>query len=103
MAYELMNVTEKDLAERLAYSEVGSVKHTQIMSEIHRRQLFVQYEAVEAQKRAALAEEKAAAASVIAAEAAVKNAKYMLICVVAATASTAISLIATVVTLWPKK
>jgi hypothetical protein len=63
----------------------------------------VQYEAVEAQKRAALAEEKAAAASVIAAEAAVKNAKYMLMCVIAATASTAISLIATIVMLWPKK
>jgi len=97
-----MNISEKDLAERLAYSEVGSAKHTQIMSEIQRRQLFVQYEAVEATKRAALAEEKAAAANVIAAEAAVKNAKYLLVCVIASTASTVISLVATIVALWPK-
>jgi hypothetical protein len=102
MAYELMNISDKDLAERLAYSDVGSAKHTQIMAELQRRQLFVQYEAVEATKRAALAEEKAAAANVIAAEAAVKNAKYLLVCVIATTASTVISLLATIVALWPK-
>jgi hypothetical protein len=61
-----MNISEKELAERLTYSEVGSAKHTEIMSEIQRRQLFLQYEAVEATKRAALAEEKAAEAHAIA-------------------------------------
>ena len=72
------------------------------MSEIHRLQLFVQYEAVAATKRAALADEKAAAATLIAADAAVKNAKYLMVCVIASTVSAITSLVATIVAVWPK-
>jgi len=102
MAYELMNLSGEELAERLATCEPGSTSHTQIMSEIQRRQLFAQYEANEALKRAALAEEQAAKASEIAAKAAVQNTKYMLWSAVAAAASAAISLVATIITLSAK-
>jgi hypothetical protein len=97
-----MNISEKELAERLTYSEVGSAKHTEIMSEIQRRQLFLQYEAVEATKRAALAEEKAAEAHAIAAHAAIKNAKYLLLCVVATTVTALLSLVTTFIVLWAR-
>jgi len=103
MAYELMNLSAKELAERLGTCAPGSTPHSELMSEIQRRQLFVQYEAVEAQKRAALAEEKAAEATVIVAGAAEQNTKYMLWAVIAATASAAISLLTTIITVWPKK
>ena len=103
MAYELMNLSAKELSDHLATGKPGSARHGEILTEIQRRQLFLQYEAVEVQKRAALAEEKAAEATVVVAGAVEQNAKYILWAVIAATASAAISLLTTIITVWPRK
>jgi hypothetical protein len=103
MVYELMSLSAEQLTERLGTCEPGSTPHAAITAEILRRQLFVQYEAVEAQKRAALAEEKATAAIVNTAIVISRNAKYMLWAVILATASTLVSLATTLIMVWPKK
>ena len=102
MAYEMMGLSGEELAERLGTCDPGSISHTQIMSEIQRRHLFAQYEATEVLKQAALAEEKAARISEIAARAALQNTKYMLWSAMAAAASAAVSLAATIITLSAK-
>jgi hypothetical protein len=103
MAYELMSLTAEQLTERLGTCEPGSTAHIGITAEILRRQLFVQYEAVEAQKQAALADEKAAAAILVTASVTSQNARYMLWAVIIAMASAVVSLATTIITVWPKK
>ena len=102
MAYEMMGLSAEELAERLGTCDPGSITHTQIMSEIQRRHLFAQYEATEVLKQAALVEEKAARVSEIAAKAALQNTKYMLWSAMAAAASAAVSLAATIIVLSAK-
>ena len=100
MAYEFMTSSPEQLAGRLATCEPGSTTHTQIMSEIQRRQLFAQYQATEVLERAAHAEQLAAQATEIAAKAAVQNTKYMMWAAVAASISAAMSLGSTICVLW---
>lgn len=100
MAYELMDLTAEQLTERLGTCEPGSTPHVGITAEILRRQLFLQYEAVEAQKRAALAEEKAAAEILAAAEVTRRNASFMLWAVIAALASAIASLATSIIAIW---
>jgi hypothetical protein len=100
MAYDLMNLTAEQLTERLGTCEPGSTPHVGITAEIQRRQLFLQYEALEAQKRAALAEEKAAAEILAAAEVTRRNASVMLWAVIAAMVSALASLATAIVTIW---
>ena len=78
MAYELMSWSAEELTERLGTCDPGSTSHIGTTAEILRRQLFVQQEAVEVQKRAALVEETAAAAILDAAKVTSRNARYML-------------------------
>jgi hypothetical protein len=77
-------------------------RHEVVLAEFSRRQLITQIEAANAQRVAAIAEERAADATVEAAGHAGRNAKYMLWSVIMAASSAFISLVSTVYINWPK-
>jgi hypothetical protein len=97
---DIKGLSLDDLMNLMGNCEPGSVRHGGGMAELERRRFLAERETGDAQKRAAIAEEKAANAAIETAGHAERNAKYMLWSVFAATASAFISLISTAFALY---
>lgn len=87
--------TLEGLADWMGQAQPGSLDHTRGMAELILRQIQTQIEATKAQIAAAVAEEKAA-------NAAAKNTRYVFWSVIFAASSAFISLVATILTYWPR-